>query len=383
MSESIVEPQPTEEQQVVEQLTAAIKPLMQLTTVRIARGGDKPAVEFVGEVYNPEDEATFQSLLAEFETLGYLPFLTKRKDVHVLQALPHVIDRRTGKPWVNVLLFILTALSVVYIGALQQGADIKADWRTLALGLPHAVTLLSILTVHEFSHYLAARRYGAPVSLPYFAPIPVPPLGTMGAVIVQKSPLLNRKAIFDLGISGPLGGLMVAIPLLILGLLFSKVEPLPTGNYTMEGNSIFYYGIKWIIFGQPLPSNGMDVMLHPIAFAAWAGLLVTGLNLLPVGQYDGGHIAYAMWGSKTGLVARGVVIAMFTWAAILLLTGHDIGMTWAILGFLGLRMGLQHPAPLDDVTPLGPARQRIGWAVVVLLILILVPIPLTIVQQIP
>jgi len=201
----------------------------------------------------------------------------------------------------------------------------------------------------------------------------------MGAVIVQKSPLLNRKAVFDLGISGPLGGLVVAIPLLILGLLLSKVEALPIGGYTMEGNSILYYLMKWAIFGQPLPSGGVDVILHPIAFAAWAGLLVTGLNLLPVGQYDGGHVAYAMWGSKAWLVARVVVIAMFAWAAILLLTGHDIGMTWALLGFLGLTMGSRHPAPLDDVAPLDPTRKRIGWAVVILLILILVPIPLTVV----
>jgi len=379
MSESIVEPQKSEEPQIVERLAAAAQPLMQLHSVQIARSGNPPAVEFVGEVYDSEDETAFQNLLAQFEALGYLPFLTMRKDTAVLQAIPHVVDRRTGKLWVNVLLFILTALSVLYIGALQQGADIKADWRTLALGLPHAATLLSILTVHEFSHYLAARRYGAPASLPYFAPIPVPPLGTMGAVIVQKSPLLNRKAVFDLGISGPLGGLVVAIPLLILGLLLSKVEALPVSGYTMEGNSIFYYFIKWAIFGQPLPAGGVDVILHPIAFAAWAGLLVTGLNLLPVGQYDGGHVAYAMWGSKAWLVARVVVIAMFTWAAILLFTGHDIGMTWALLGFLGLTMGSRHPAPLNDVAPLDPTRKRIGWAVVILLILILVPIPLTVV----
>lgn len=379
MSESLVEPQKSEEPQIVERLATAAQPLMQLHSVQIARRGNPPAVEFVGEVYDPEDETAFQNLLAQFEALGYLPFLTRRKDMDVLQAIPHVVDRRTGKLWVNVLLFILTTLSVLYIGAMNEGANPQTDWRTLVRGIPHAVTLMSILTVHEFSHYLAARRYGAPASLPYFAPVPVWPLGTMGAVIVQKSPLLNRKAVFDLGISGPLGGLVVAIPLLILGLLLSKVEALPIGGYTMEGNSILYYLMKWAIFGQPLPSGGVDVILHPIAFAAWAGLLVTGLNLLPVGQYDGGHVAYAMWGSKAWLVARVVVIAMFAWAAILLLTGHDIGMTWALLGFLGLTMGSRHPAPLNDVAPLDPTRKRIGWAVVILLILILVPIPLTVV----
>ncbi len=379
MSESVLGFQETAERQIVERLKSALKPLMRLDAVRVTRGGNTPAAEFVGQVYDPEDEVAFERVLTEFEALGYLPFLSERDGAHVLQALPHVVDRRTGNPWVNGVFFILTALSVMFIGALNEGADPLTDWRTLLSGLPHAATLLSILTVHEFSHYLAARRYDAPASLPYFVPVPLWPLGTMGAVIVQKSPIRNRKAVFDLGISGPLGGLVVAIPLLIAGLLLSKVEPLPAGGYTMEGNSIFYYLTKWVLFGRRLPSGGVDVILHPIAFAAWAGLLVTGLNLLPVGQYDGGHVAYAMWGPKAWLVARGVVLSMFAWAALLLITGHDIGMTWALLGALGMAVGSRHPAPLNDLAPLDPVRKRIGWAMVVLLILILVPVPLTVV----
>ncbi len=379
MSEVILKPQESAEQRLVDQLMAALRPLMRLDAVRTLRGGDAPVVEFIGQVYDPQDEEAFDRVMTEFEALGYLPFLTEEQGEHVLQAIPHVVDRRTGKPWVNVIFFILTAFSVLFIGALNEGVDPTANWRTLAKGLPHAATLLSILTIHELSHYFAARRYGEPASLPYFIPVPVWPLGTMGAVIVQKAPLRNRKAVFDLGISGPLGGLVVAIPLLIVGLLLSKVAPLPAGGYAMEGNSILYYLIKWLIFGRPLPAGGMDVILHPIAFAAWAGLLVTGLNLLPVGQYDGGHVAYAMWGRKAWLVARGVVMGMFAWAAFLLFTGRDIGMTWALLGILGLTMGSRHPAPLNDLAPLDPTRKRIGWAMVVLLVLILVPIPLTLV----
>lgn len=379
MNSPVVSYQDSTEQRLVEQLKAALRPLMRLDAVRVTRGGDAPAVEFVGQVYDPGDEQAFDRVLADFEALGYLPFLAHQDDAHVVRAFPHVVDRRTGKPWVNVLFFILTALSVLFIGALNEGGNPMADWRSLALGLPHAATLLSILTVHEFSHYLAARRYGAPASLPYFVPVPLWPLGTMGAVIVQKSPIRSRKAVFDLGISGPLGGLVVAIPLLILGLLLSPVEPLPAGGYAMEGNSIFYYLTKWAIFGQPLPSGGVDVMLHPIAFAAWAGLLVTGLNLLPVGQYDGGHIAYAMWGRKAWMVARSIVMLMFVWAAVLLLTRNDIGMTWMLLGVLGLAMGSRHPAPLNDLAPLDRTRKRIGWAMVALFVLILVPIPLVVV----
>lgn len=379
MSETIVAHEGSAEQRNIEQLKAALKPLMRLDALRTIRSGDKPTVEFVGQVYAPEDEAAFDKVLAEFEMLGYLPFLTQRDGAHVLQALPHVVDRRTGNPWVNVVFFVLTALAVMFVGARNEGADPLADWRYLLLGLPHAVTLLSILGVHEFSHYLAARRYGAPASLPYFIPVPLWPLGTMGALIVQKSPIRNRKAVFDLGISGPLGGLIVAIPLLVVGLLLSSVEPLPMGGYVMEGNSAFYYLTKWIVFGRPLPSGGVDVILHPVAFAAWAGMLVTGLNLLPVGQYDGGHVAYAMWGTKAWLVARGAVLLMFAWAAFLFITGHDIGMTWALLGALGLTMGSRHPAPLNDLMPLDRTRRRIGWAMVALLALIIVPIPLTVV----
>lgn len=368
------------EQRMIERLQAALRSLMRVDAIKVIQGGDLPHVEFIGEVYDPTDAAAFDRVVANFETLKYLPFLSARDGVHVLQALPHVVDQRTGKTWVNVLFFVLTVLSVLLIGAMNETGHPPQNWRELALGLPHAATLLSILTVHEFSHYLAARRYGSPASLPYFIPIPVWPLGTLGAVIVQKSPIRSRKAIFDLGISGPLGGLVIALPLLVLGLLLSKVEPLPAeGGYIMEGNSILYFLIKWAIFRQPLPAGGMDVLLHPVAFAAWAGLLVTGLNLLPVGQYDGGHVAYAMWGAKAWSVARGMVFLMFAWGSLLLLLGNGIGMTWLLFGALGSFMGARHPAPLNDLMPLDRTRRWIGWGMVLLFVLILVPIPLTII----
>ncbi len=377
MSISVTSFEDSLEQQMVERLKGALRPLMRLDAVRVTRGGEMPVVEFIGQVYDPADEAAFDQVAAHFEPLGYLPFLREQDGAHVLQAFPHVIDRNTGNPRVNVLFFLLTALSVLFIGALNEGGNPFEDWRTLALGLPHAATLLSILTVHEFSHYLVARRHGAPASLPYFVPLPVPPLGTMGAVIVQKSPIRNRKAVFDLGVSGPLGGLVLAVPLLIVGLLLSEVLPLPEGGYLMEGNSIFYYLIKWAVFGQPLPSGGMDVMLHPIAFAAWAGLLVTCLNLLPVGQLDGGHITYALWGRKAWRVARWMLLLMFAWAALLFLMGNGNAVTWLLFGGLGTLMGARHPAPLNDLAPLGRTRKWIGWGMVLLFVLILVPLPLT------
>jgi membrane-associated protease RseP (regulator of RpoE activity) len=278
------------------------------------------------------------------------------------------------------VLFILTLLSVLFIGALNEGGNPLTNLGDLWIGLPFAGTLLSILTAHELSHYFVGRRYGSPVSLPYFIPLPLSIFGTMGALIVQRGPMRSRKALFDIGIAGPLGGLVLAIPLLIIGLLLSEVQPLPSNqSFVMEGNSLLYFLIKLLIFEQPLPANGLDVFLHPIAFAAWAGLLVTALNLFPIGQFDGGHITYAMWGRKAWTVARIFVMLSFLWGGLLLLQGNNAGGTWIIWGMLGSFMGARHPPPLNDLTTLDAKRTALGWLTVLLFLTILVPIPLRII----
>jgi membrane-associated protease RseP (regulator of RpoE activity) len=252
-------------------------------------------------------------------------------------------------------------------------------------GIPFAATLLSILTMHELSHYFVGIRYGSPLSLPYFIPLPFLSIfGTMGAVIVQKGPMRSRKALFDIGAAGPLGGLILAIPLLIVGLLLSEVDPPPTNlapgeQIYLEGNSVLYFLFKLVIFGQPLPSGGMDVLLHPIAFAAWGGLLVTALNLFPIGQLDGGHIAYAMWGRRAWKIARFFLIASLIWGVLLIIRGNPAGGTWLAWWALGSFMGAKHPAPLNDVTPLDRQRRQLGWLITVIFFLILVPIPLTVI----
>jgi membrane-associated protease RseP (regulator of RpoE activity) len=135
-----------------------------------------------------------------------------------------------------------------------------------------------------------------------------------------------------------------------------------------------------VIFGRPLPSGGVDVMLHPVAFAAWAGLLVTSLNLFPIGQLDGGHITYALWGRTAWVIAKVVVALIFAWGLALILLGNPAGWTWFVWGLLGLFVGTRHPAPLDDITPLDRKRRVMGWIMTALFILTLVPIPLTIVN---
>ena len=140
-----------------------------------------------------------------------------------MHAIPAVINGKTGKPWVNAVLFLLTCLSVLALGATHENIDIFAQPGEIWRGWPFAVTIMGILTAHEFSHYFVGRRYGSPTSLPYFIPIPLSILGTMGAVIFQRGPMRSRKALFDIGAAGPIGGLVIAIPLLILGLMTSQV----------------------------------------------------------------------------------------------------------------------------------------------------------------
>jgi membrane-associated protease RseP (regulator of RpoE activity) len=245
-------------------------------------------------------------------------------------------------------------------------------------GVPFAATIMGILVTHELSHYLVARRYGSPVSLPYFIPMPASFLGTMGAVIVQRAPMRNRRALFDIGVAGPLGGLIVAIPLLILGLSLSSVGPPPPQEEIIwqEGNSLLYLAIKYLMFGKILPSNGEDVWLHPVAFAAWAGLLVTMINLIPVGQLDGGHASYALlgrWAWRLGYVA---IAAMMVWGGLLLIGGNEAGGFWLTWGFLNLLMNPRHPPPLNDATKLDGRRIALGLLVLAIFILTFMPAPL-------
>lgn len=382
----------TSESLVIDQLRALAGELLTVEEIRVLAGGPRPLVELAGHLVNAQEDEAFERLVAQLEPLGYTPLLFRREDLVVLQAVPQVADKKTGKPWVNLVLFILTLLSVLFIGAANENIDLLAHPEQLLLGVPFAATLLGILTAHELSHYFVGRRYGSPVSLPYFIPLPLSLFGTMGAVILQRAPMRSRKALFDIGVAGPLGGLIVAVPLLFFGLsgtLVGKAAEfmgdLPAGSLISEGNSLLYLFAKLVMFGRILPdAAGNDVWLSSpsptgaVAFAAWAGLLVTALNLFPIGQLDGGHIAYALWGRKAWTLARLFVGLAFGWGAILLLLGNGAGWTWLLWAFLGQLMGPRHPAPLNDLTPLDPRRRLLGWLMVVIFILVLVPIPIMI-----
>jgi membrane-associated protease RseP (regulator of RpoE activity) len=224
-------------------------------------------------------------------------------------------------------------------------------------------------------HYVAARLHRAAVTLPYFIPMPFG-LGTMGAVIRLKSPIKNRRQLFDIGVAGPLAGLTVAIPLLIVGLITSPVQhvgiPVPGSQ---EGNSILYALLKFLTKGQFLPGNGNDVMVNAIAFPAWFGLLVTMINLLPIGQLDGGHVLYSLFGRKQWQVATVSIFALIGLGIYLAYATGEIINVWLLWAFLAQIFGLRHPPPLDDITPLDPRRRLIGLATIVIFVLIFTPIP--------
>jgi len=381
-------------QAVVAGLREALSDFMTVEDIIILDSNARPLIRFGGQIVADPDDGAFDDLVTRFKALGYTPILSTEDSVTYVRALPVVASEKTGKPWVNVVLFVLTVLSVLAIGAMRDEIDIIANPLQIWRGWPFAVTIMGILTAHELSHYFVGRRYGSPTSLPYFIPMPlVGILGTMGAVIVQRGPMRSRKALFDIGIAGPIGGLVIAIPLLFAGLALSYVgtprefmdlpagEPIPV---MQEGNSLLYVAAKFIIHGEVLPNRaeGTDVWLSPpspggsVAFAAWAGLFVTSLNLLPIGQLDGGHIAYALWGRKAWKLARVVTWVILGWGLLLTVLGNQAGGTWLMWGALSSMMGRRHPPPLDDVTPLDEGRRRLGWVMVAIFILIVIPVPL-------
>ena len=334
------------------------------------------AVRFRGRLLVPTQEAQAK-LRARFEPYKLTPIIRRVDEQDVLIVLPAVeippvATGPVGRPWVNLLLFIATVFTVLLASMQQSTGNFLAD---LFSGWPFAAGLLTILLTHEFGHYFAAQYHGVAATLPYFIPMPLPPLGTFGAVINIKAPMRDRKALLDIGAAGPLAGLIVALPILLVGLALSPVEPLqpcpPDQICLMEGNSLLYMGAKLLIHGRLLPGDGLDVMLHPLAFAGWAGILVTMFNLLPVGTLDGGHIAYALLGEKARYLFYPVLL-------ILLALGNVWNGWWFWAAMLFV-FGRMHARPLDDTTPLNGKRKLIAVVALLLFVLTFTPLPMTII----
>lgn len=374
-------------------------------------GGRYPFVMRYSGRLTMDSEKAHAGLSKDLKPLKLTPIFLEDKGQQVVQVMPSPPKQRASNPWINLIFFFLTLVSMLIAGVLYAYEGPQPDGLSgllnlllgnLGAGLPFAASLLAILLAHEFGHYLAARYHKTAVTLPYFLPFPLSPFGTLGAFIQLKEPPRNKRVLFDIGIAGPLAGLVVAIPVLLIGLSLSEVSQLPTflragEAYSLEGNSIIYLAVKYLVHGmwlpapatfagltplgywlsffftgQPLPLGGTDVLLHPVAWAGWAGLLVTALNLIPAGQLDGGHVLYSLLGKYARavlpFVLAGLALLGFFWSG------------WWLWVFLILLMGGNHAQPLDQITKLD--RRRIALAIfgLILFVLVFTPIPLQVIE---
>jgi membrane-associated protease RseP (regulator of RpoE activity) len=275
---------------------------------------------------------------------------------------------------IPLLLFVTTVFTTLWAGAYQTNtAPLRGAWRFLmeepgALwrGLPFAGTLLGILVTHELGHYVLSRIHRVPASFPLFIPGPPHFIGTFGAIIRMRGPILSRKALFDIGVAGPIAGFVVAVVALVIGLHLSKIVRVDQMYGLHLGEPLLLQWISWMVLGA-VP-QGYDVVLHPVAFAAWFGLFVTSLNLIPLGQLDGGHVAYALWGDRQRQIAMAVVPMLI----VLGFVGWHGWFLWA--GLAGL-VGFTHPPVNDPEAMLGRTRVWVGWGAALIFVLTFAPVP--------
>ncbi len=279
-----------------------------------------------------------------------------------------------SRPGLHLALLLVTVVTTVTAGAVQQGVDPFATPWLLYRGIPFSFTLLLILGAHEMGHYLVSRRHRLAVTLPFFIPAPPIPffIGTFGAFIRIRSPIQDKGALLDVGCAGPLIGVAVSIPVTFVGLKLSHIAMMGGGQEMLSlGEPLLYKFLSWLAFGS-LPPQA-NVVLHPVAFAGWLGMLVTSLNLLPVGQLDGGHVCYALFPEyhrriSLSFMALLLVCGLFFWYG---------WLVWAVLlGFLGWR----HPPPRYYWLPLDRRRRLLGLITILVFTLTFCPTPLSLVS---
>lgn len=347
---------------------------------RLARAG---VVSVRGELLVAPARAR-EALTERLRPFGYTPFLRRDRDGVVIQAWPIADATMPPRVGVSVVLFLLTCGSTLVAGLGYAGSPTFDALRSspsaarFLAGLPFAATLMAILLVHELGHYFTARHYKASVSLPYFIPLPISFLGTLGAIIRMRSPGRDRNALFDIAAAGPLAGLAVAVPAMVVGLIWSTLVPVPPAGHVAFGDSLLTRLLVQWRFGA-IP-DGLMIFTHPMADAAWAGFLVTALNLFPAGQLDGGRISYALFGAHHRAIGKGTVAALVLAGAASALWSLVAGdgdvassLNWFVwAGLISFVVGFHHSPPLDDITPLTSGRRALG-IVCLLLIVVLMP----------
>ncbi len=323
-------------------------------------------------------EGRFDRLRQELWTRGYIPLLRREGGEDFVEVLRRP-KGRTSREWVNLALLLATVATTVFAGAMiwltyVGGVSLSAT-DFVDGGIYFAGPLLAILGVHELAHFWMARRRHLDASLPYFIPIPPPFLfGTFGAFVSIREPFPDRKALFDVGVAGPIAGFALAVPISLAGLALSMHSPVLPANYCgpsflgqSYGNILLGPSLFWWVLSQFLPPGLLS--LHPLALAGWVGIFVTAINLLPAGSLDGGHVFRALLGDR----ARYVSYA----AAILLFGFGFFYYGWLLFAILVLFLGLRHPPPLNDLTPLDSKRYVVGVLAAVVLVSGFVLVPLS------
>lgn len=333
------------------------------------------AMAFYVQVDEYRLNENFEGLREELKGSQYLPLLRKEGGEHIVYVQRNP-ERNFRGPVLNFILLIATIGTTVFAGMLLWSSydGVPDLFRLDIIGkaaLFFALPLMAILGTHEMGHFLLARKHRVAASLPFFIPAPLTIIGTFGALISMREPIPNKKALLDIGIAGPLAGLVVAFPVTLLGLWLNALNP-HFGTANVGGGTVVNLPLIYeaLLFLVPIPDQAL---LHPTAFAGWVGFLVTALNLLPAGQLDGGHVARALLGERAKYLSY---VAFFALMAV----GVVYYLPWIILGLFVLLIGLRHPPPLNDLTRLEPGRKAVGLVVLVILLLSFHPIPL---EQVP
>jgi membrane-associated protease RseP (regulator of RpoE activity) len=378
-------------------------------------------VRYRGQFLYEDTAAAYDQLAVAVRAQNITPLFRKGEDGRQVIFLINspVAPPVNRKVHINIILFVLTVLSMLLTGVDVPPEAVPANGalpftfylRNILTGWPFALSMMGILFAHEMGHYIACRYYKVPATLPYFLPAPIiSPLGTFGAFIAMRGIPKNKRVLFDVGVAGPIAGLIVAIPVLFIGLALSHLGPVehpPEGfSGLLEGNSIFYLFSKFVMFGQllpqpistngmsealywiqyfftgsPIPFGGMDVQLHNVALAGWAGLLVTALNLVPVGTLDGGHVAYGLFGNKARRIFPiiiGLLIGLSLLPVLLTFSLQSFNFSWVLWVMILFWLGNVRTQPLDDITELDTPRRALGLFMLVVFILLFTPIPMVV-----
>ena len=297
--------------------------------------------------------------------------------VAVWQTRPKFQDR----VWLHVLLFALTVASTTIVGATWYASFLDDFRGSISLPMPFAAlllrgfwysgTILAILGCHELGHYFACRYYNVDASLPFFIPVPILLTGTMGAFIRIREPIPEKRMLFDIGIAGPIAGFVVAVPALFVGIAMSHVAKLPDSFTGYElGEPLLFKLASWLLWGST--PDGYSLNLHPIAFAAWFGLLATALNLFPIGQLDGGHISYAVLGPRSTYVTFATVAGTIGLASF-----ASSWIVWTTLTIVMLIVfGPRHPRVPDEHMPLDGTRRLLALFALAMFVLCFTPAPI-------